>query len=134
VVYSDESAISDTQPLTVVAAMMLNMDSQWHPVCKAVEQAIIDALGKTQGEVDRYEIRAKDLYRKIRGGHEPSRQLMRRLMDIPHKCCVPVFQGLIYREDLEFVLKRSGFSLSARHAFQAGATSVSNGSKSICMH
>jgi hypothetical protein len=48
VVYLDESGPGSehNEPITVVVGLMLNMDSQWHPVLELIKSALFDYKGE----------------------------------------------------------------------------------------
>jgi len=83
------------EPITVVTALMLNMDSQWHPVSESIQRALEAAFGRE--DFSNYEIRGSALYRKIRKGDTTAQKLMLTLMGIPHQHLVPVFYGAVDR-------------------------------------
>src|SRR5258708_28413467 len=91
VVYSDESGVGSEhdEPLTVVAALMINIDSQWHPLLESIEQTLRRIL-RTK-DVSRYEIKARNLYHQIRRNDRKAKALMSALMKIPQQHLAPVF-------------------------------------------
>ena len=115
VVYSDESGMDkgDVQPITVVAAIMLNMDSQWHPVREAIEKAIMDVLNKTKNDLSHYEIKTATLFHQIKRGDEKAWELLRRLVEIPQRQAFPVFQGIVDRSEIDQVLKKSELQIDS---------------------
>src|SRR6266446_8260285 len=70
VVYSDESGVGSErdEPLTVIAGLMLNMDSQWHPVLESIEDVLANCVGEEK--IATYEIRGRNLYHKIKIGDD----------------------------------------------------------------
>lgn len=109
VVYSDESGMDkgDVQPITVVAAIMLNMDCHWHPVREAIEKAIMDVLDKTQDDLTHYEIKTASLFHQIKKGHDKAGELLHRLVEIPQKQAFPIFQGIVEKVEIADALKKS---------------------------
>lgn len=105
VVYSDESGLGSErdEPLTVVAGLMLNMDSQWHPVLEAIERGIVDHIGKD--DISGYEIKGRSLYHGIRNGNKKSAKLMTSLMGIPSQHHIPVFYGAIDRSGFKYFMR-----------------------------
>jgi Protein of unknown function (DUF3800) len=97
VVYSDESGVGSEreEPFTVVAALMLNIDSQWHPVLRAIDEALREFLGRDQ--VANYEISGRVLYARIKRGDPQASKLMAALMAIPRKNLVPIFYSAVDR-------------------------------------
>jgi hypothetical protein len=105
VIYSDESGIGSEkdEPITVVAGLMLNIDSQWHPVLESIEQSLRETLGKE--DISTYEIKAKNLYHQIRRGDPTAKALMAALMKIPQQHLVPVFYGAIDRAGYMYFMR-----------------------------
>jgi hypothetical protein len=101
VVYSDESALGGTTGIMVVAAILLNMDSQWIPVRDSVESA----LEETYGKVDRFVIKGKNIYHQIEHGEGKAKDLMARLMAIPHQQLVPVWYGAVDRAAFKYQME-----------------------------
>jgi hypothetical protein len=99
VVYSDETGTDGDEarnPLTVVAAVMLNMDSQWRQVSHDIEAAISRTMNPR--DLSRYMIKGKTLYHKIERGEMKARELMGRLMVIPRRHGIQVFFGAVHRK------------------------------------
>jgi len=105
VVYSDESGVGSEhdEPLTVVAGLMLNIDSQWHPLLESIEQTLRRILRKK--DVSRYEIKARNLYHQIRRNDRKAKALMSALMRIPQQHLVPVFYGAIDRAGYMYFMR-----------------------------
>ncbi len=96
VVYSDESgtgSISE-EPLTVVTALMLNLDSQWEPVYRDLE-----ALRPTPT----FEFKGAKLFRDLRNGRRRERAdaNLRGILSIPARHHVPIFYAAIDRAGYE---------------------------------
>jgi hypothetical protein len=85
----------------VVAAILLNMDSQWIPVRDSVEAA----LEETYGKVDRFVIKGKNIYHQIEHGEEKAKKLMARLMEIPRQQLVPVWYGAVDRDGFKYQME-----------------------------
>jgi hypothetical protein len=101
VVYSDESGTGGDlkkEPITVVAAMLLNIDSQWIPVRDAVEGALRKVYGLSDSQMSRYAIKGKNLYHKIERGDSKAMELVARLMAIPKQKRVPIWYGAVDRD------------------------------------
>jgi hypothetical protein len=105
VVYSDESGVGSErdEPLTVVAGLMLNIDSQWHPVLASVEKTLREILGRE--EISTYEIRARNLYHQIRRDEPTAKALMSALMKIPDQHRVPIFYGAVDRAGYMYFMR-----------------------------
>ena len=92
VVYSDESGTGSLveEPLTVVAALMLNIDSQFEAVSKDLE-----AVRPSPN----YEFHGKRLFRDLRNGRRRERAdtILRSLLSLPIKHSFPVFYAAIDR-------------------------------------
>jgi hypothetical protein len=105
VVYSDESGIGSEkdEPLTVVTALMLNIDSQWRPVLESIEEALHEILDRE--DISTYEIRARNLYHQIRRDDPTAKALMSALMKIPQQHLVPVFYAAIDRAGYMYFMR-----------------------------
>jgi len=80
----------EKEPLTVVAALMLNLDSQWGPVerdLKALEPKKI------------YEFKGTRLFRDLRNGRlkEEANRLLCGVLSLPVKHKLPIFYAAIDR-------------------------------------
>jgi hypothetical protein len=97
VIYSDESGTGNEkeEPIAVIAALMLNMDSQWIPVRDLVDTSFQEYLGDR--DLERNEIKGNQLYKEIRKGSKRAARLMRKLMAVTRVCRVPVFYGAVDR-------------------------------------
>jgi hypothetical protein len=106
VVYSDETGTDGNEqrnPSVVVTGLMLNMDSQWKPVRDEVECAIAETMHPSN--LRRYAIHGKSLYHKIERDDAQAKDLMARLMRIPHRCLIPVFYAAVHRAGFRFQMK-----------------------------
>jgi hypothetical protein len=74
---------------------MLNVDSQWHPLLESIENTLRAILGVE--DISKYEIKARNLYHRIRRGDPTAKALMSALMKIPSQHLVPVFYGAVDR-------------------------------------
>jgi len=87
VAYSDETGVDDEDsPFAIVAAVLLNMDSQWPPVIKALEQL----------QPNRHrEIKGRQLFRDLRDGRKRKRadELLSGVLNIAFENRLPVFQS-----------------------------------------
>ena len=108
VVYSDETGTSGTfkkEPYTVVAALLLNMDSQWLPVRDAVELALKETFELSDAEIDRFVIKGHRLYQRIERNEPKAKNLMTRLMAIPRQELVPVWYGAVDRDGFKYQME-----------------------------
>lgn len=108
VVYSDETGTSGTfkrEPYTVVAALLLNMDSQWIPVRDAVELALKETFELSDAEVGRFVIKGHRLYQRIEQNESKAKNLMTRLMAIPRQALVPVWYGAVDRDGFKYQME-----------------------------
>jgi hypothetical protein len=91
VVYSDETGTGsiEEEPLTVVTALMINMDSQWADVSN-------DIVGIRPF---RREFKGHRLYRDLRNGrqHVDADAILRQVLAIPKKRRLPLFYGAVDR-------------------------------------
>jgi hypothetical protein len=104
VVYSDESGTSDNktkEPITVVVAILLNMDQQWDSVEKAIKKAIV---GRQKLLKDGKEIKGARLFNAIERerplAREARRMLAELLIIIPDHW-ISVFHGAVSRVGFE---------------------------------
>jgi hypothetical protein len=90
VVYSDESGTGSVkdEPITVVGAIMLNLDSQWEPV-----EADLAELPS------RREFKGKNLYKDLRKNRHAveADEILRLFLSIPMNHHVPIFFGAVDR-------------------------------------
>jgi hypothetical protein len=98
VVYSDESGIGgsiEKEPVTVVTAIMLNMESQWEPV----ERDLFVIQNYIPRKLLRYgwEIHGKKLFEGIRRHIEEAEKSLPLLLNIPNIHRVPIFYGAVDR-------------------------------------
>jgi Protein of unknown function (DUF3800) len=91
VVYSDETGTGsiEKEPFTVVAAILLNMDSQWREVLQDIT-AIKPLLREFKG---------RQLYRDIRSGRhrEEADSILTQILAIPRRRHLPIFYGAVNR-------------------------------------
>lgn len=97
-IYMDEAGISSSEPVIVVAAIIVDADRQWRRLESCV-QDLRDHLGKTHEIGDDFVFHAKDLFH---GGRKFPREkwtlqerieILRRLVSIPRELSVPVVYG-----------------------------------------
>ena len=101
VVYSDESGTGGDlkiEPITVVTAMLLNIDTQWIPVRDAVENALREVYGLSDAQMAKYAFKGKTLYHKIERGDAKAIEFVARLLAIPKKEKVLVWYGEVDRD------------------------------------
>lgn len=106
VVYSDETGTDGNEkrnPTVIVAALMLDLDSQWKPMRDAVEKAILETLHPKN--IDRYALKGKSIYHQIERNETKAKDLMSRLMAVPEKCCIPVFYAGVHLAGFRFQMK-----------------------------
>jgi Protein of unknown function (DUF3800) len=105
VVYSDETGLGSEreEPHTVITALMLNIDVQWHPVFATIEKSIRRFVGR--GNISNFELKGRLLYRKIRKGDRKAARLMRDLMEIPGQFLIPVFHSAVNRAGFSRFMK-----------------------------
>lgn len=93
VIYSDETGTGsvDKEPLTVVAAVMINLDSQW----AGVESDLIAIAPKK-------ELKGSRLFRDLRNGRrrDGADRTLRDVLAIPSRHRLPIFFGAIDRRGL----------------------------------
>jgi hypothetical protein len=130
VVFSDESGIgSEDQLVTVIAAIMLNLDKQCDPLIADIEEILADVF-RDPGKATDYEIHGDRLARDLKSGREKgkySKELLHRLLLLPAKHQFPIFYGATeragYKKQEEYLkgLRRS-LSKALRHAVNIDPT------------
>jgi hypothetical protein len=96
VVYSDETGTGSIaeEPLTVVAALMMNLDSQWEPVYRDLEAVRPKPT---------FEFKGAKLFRDLRNGRKRAAAdaILRGVLSIPTRYRVPIFYAAIDRVGYE---------------------------------
>jgi hypothetical protein len=95
VIYSDESGTGGNlkeEPITVVAAIMLNLDSQWQPVNVALAEL-----------PSRREFKGRKLYKDLRKNRhaQEADHILRLFLNIPLAHYTPIFFGAVDRKGFE---------------------------------
>ncbi len=92
VVYSDEFGTGNVgkEPIMVVCAIMLNLDSQWEPV--------EHALRLIPPQFKRRELKGGRLLRDVRNKKLGADEALRQILSIPRACHLPIFFGAVSRE------------------------------------
>lgn len=92
VVYSDETGTGSIveEPLTVVSAIMMNLDSQWQPVYRDLEAV---------RPKPSFEFKGSRLFRDLRNGRRRAQadDILRAVLSIPARHHVPIFYAAIDR-------------------------------------
>jgi hypothetical protein len=103
VVYSDESGTGGDlkrEPITVVTAIVMNLDSQWVPVRDRIERAIEEVYpGKN---LAKYSLKGKNLYHQIERDDPKAADLMALLMAVPLREKVQVVHGAVDRDGFKY--------------------------------
>ena len=101
VVYSDESGLGsiEEEPLTVVTALMFNLDSQWGPV----ERELVGIQSTTPSSLLKYgyELHGKRLFSQVKRGSDAAIIALLSVLKIPADHLVPVFYGAVDRAGFE---------------------------------
>jgi hypothetical protein len=104
VVFSDESGVgSEDQLITVIAAIMVNLDKQWDLLIADIEEILADVF-KDAGKATEYEIHGDRLAKDLKSGREKgkySEELLHRLLLLPAKHQFPIFYGATERAGYE---------------------------------
>jgi hypothetical protein len=98
VVYSDESGCGSIkkEPVTVVAGIVLNLDTQW----EAVEAEITVAkMGAPAHLLDKRTLKGSLLYSAMRKGISPAEEILREILSIPVRNKIPIFYGAVDRAE-----------------------------------
>ena len=109
IVYFDEAgiALEAQEPITVVAAVIVHTDSQWHPLSRACERLIERTVPKRYRS--NFEFHAKDLFsgcKKFRGWKKEERwEVLRRFLGIIRGHGLPIVWGAVDRQSLAEWLK-----------------------------
>ena len=108
VVYSDESGTGGNltrEPITVVTAMLLNIDTQWIPVRDAVEAALGEVYNLSDSQMARYAFKGKTLYHKIERDDPKAIEFVSRLLAIPKQQKVLVWYGAVDRDGYHYQME-----------------------------
>lgn len=102
VVYSDESGLGsiEEEPVTVVTALMFNLDSQWEPVEHDLFWLQNDTPNKKLLR-NGYELHGKRLLSAVRRHSEEASSVLGSALKIPVKHLVPIFYGAVDRVGFE---------------------------------
>lgn len=104
VVFSDESGVGSIhkEPITVVTAIVLNMDQQWVPVSNALHAILSDARKNHKGLLEQgRSLKGKLLYSAIRRGIVEADQILRCILAVPIDQKILVFQSAVDRGEFE---------------------------------
>lgn len=104
VVFSDESGVGNRQkePITVVTAVVLNMDRQWGPVSAELYRIIGDALKSSKSLLERGRaLKGKILYSAIRKGIGEADAILRATLKVAIDNDILVFYGVVDRVEFE---------------------------------
>jgi hypothetical protein len=108
VVYSDEAGIGsiDEEPVTVVTALMFNLDSQWGPV----ERELVEIQSTTPPKLLKYgyELHGKRLFKAARRGSDAAILALLSVLKIPADNFVPIFYGAVDRAGFEADRSKKG--------------------------
>jgi hypothetical protein len=133
VVYSDESGTGGkNEPITVVTAIMFNMDSQWPGVLQDIETALAKIM--PAGRAAHYEIKGTRLYREIRKGSTESWNLLGQLLTIPQRHGLLIFYVAIDRQGYAALLNRLGPSKNLTGDIYNAAFFACAGELDTCVH
>ncbi len=97
VVYSDESGCGSIkkEPVTVVAAIVLNLDTQWDTVEAELN---ITKMGTPLNLRDRYgTLKGNILYEHMRKGVSRAEEVLSEILNIPVRNKIPIFYGAVDR-------------------------------------
>jgi hypothetical protein len=121
VVYSDESGTSSvqTEPITVIAAIMLNIDSQWDDLDKYLNSIAPSPSFEFKGSRLLHDCASDKTHIADRAIH-----LLSALMLAPRRYLVPIFYGAVHREGYRkanahwmFNVKEQSINEAQDHAF-----------------
>ncbi len=101
VLYSDESGLGSkaTEPIVVVAAIMMNMDKHW----SKVESELSDVLADTPKNLlhEGRELKGALLYSAVRKKIRKASEILIRTLAVVENCRIPVFYGAADRKGHE---------------------------------
>jgi uncharacterized protein DUF3800 len=96
VVYSDESGTGSIkeEPITVVAAVVINLDTQWEKVENDLNQIAPD---------ENYEFKGARLFRDLKNGRKRDQadRLLKGILSVPAKNRLAIYQGAVDRKGFE---------------------------------
>src|SRR5208282_4744593 len=96
------------EPITLVSAVLLNMDSQWLPVRDAIDGAIKKIYGKTDEQLKRFALKGKTLYHQIERGDRRASEMMSRMVSIPREHRLPVWYSAVDRAGFRIGMESYG--------------------------
>ncbi len=124
VVYSDESGTGDeSQPITVVTAVLMNLDSQWFPLSAALSKAIGNIPKKLLKGPTR-ELKGSELFKGIRGkvrgvSKRDAGMALKEVLLAASDCRIQIFYGAIDRKGYAAFLEN--FEVEQRQTGQEAA-------------
>jgi hypothetical protein len=106
VVYSDESGVGSIkdEPFSLVTAIMVNMDSQWHPINDAIDGILRGVMSPERAA--RYEIKGKRLFSEVQRNNADSRKILAQILNVTAQHQVQIFYGAVDRRGYESVIKQ----------------------------
>lgn len=106
VVYSDETGMGAKrdEPITVVAAIMMNMDQHW-PAVEAELNAVRADTPKTLLHEER-ELKGALLYSAVRKKIKKASEILARTLMVVENCRIPVFYGAVDRKGYDKLTER----------------------------
>lgn len=117
VVYSDESGVGSikTEPLTVVTAIVLNIDNQWEPVEAALHRAEAMTPRKL---LFKEQLKGSLLYGAVRKGVPRARKALTEILSIPARERIGIFYGAVDRAGCHRSLRwaKDGSPVAEYHA------------------
>lgn len=96
-VFSDESTTKNDQPITVVAGILLNLDTQCDPLINDIEAALAAAYGN-EGRSTFHEMKGSKLARDLRTGREEGQHaaaVLDRVLPLVHSHQFTIFYGAL---------------------------------------
>jgi hypothetical protein len=98
-IYTDEAGTSANEPVTVVAALIVNADSQWMPMAERIRNALAKVPQKYRNG---FVFHATEVWgsKKLRDGwsREEREALLIEMMSAPRKCKVPIAYSIYFRD------------------------------------
>jgi hypothetical protein len=103
-IYLDETGISVNEPVALVAAVIINEDTQWRSVEKVIAELVVKYVPEEHR--DGFSFHTKDLYHcsgkvfhHTRYPRERSREALKELLSIPRRFHLPVSVGYITKSE-----------------------------------
>ena len=104
IVFSDESGVGNRkkEPITVVTAIVFNMDREWGPVSTGLQNILFEAIGSHKSLLEKGRaLKGKLLYSAVRKGIPGADGILRSILQVVANHRITVFYGAVDRDEFE---------------------------------